>query len=113
MRRAKSTVSSPTDQVRHALPHRPEIAVYAIAGETPHSAGPVLLSYLDVVVQGYLREFGEAGVRGFFDTTRGWDAPLLDDRAAPLYPRHRRLSDDERALTDAHLARLGLSATPA
>ena len=28
--------------------------------------GGVLLSYIDVVVQGYLREFGEDGVARFF-----------------------------------------------
>jgi hypothetical protein len=50
-------------------------------------AHPVLLSYLDVVVQGYLQEFDEAGVAHFFDTTDGWDAPLLDDRTHPHYPR--------------------------
>jgi len=98
-----------THQVRHTLPDRPEIAVYAIPETAQGAVAPVLLSYLDVVVQGYLREFGERGVRDFFDTTGGWDIPLIDDRAAPRYPRHRALRDDERALTDAHLARLGLS----
>ncbi len=102
-----------THQVRHSLHHQPEIAVYAISDARhakPGRAGPVLLSYLDVVVQGYLREFGEAGVQDFFDTTAGWDTPILDDRDAPLYPRHRRLTPDERNLTDAQLARLGLEA---
>lgn len=97
-------------QVRHTLPHAPEIAVYTIPEGrhgAPDAARPVLLSYLDVVVQGYLREFGEAGAHRFFETTHGWDAPILDDRAAPRYPRHQRLSADERALTDRHLARLG------
>lgn len=103
-------------QVSHPLPHRPEIAVYAIAAGRhgrPSQAGPVLLSYLDVVVQGYLREFGAAGVQRFFDTTDGWDAPILDDRTSPLYPRHRPLLADERALTDRHLARLGVVVQPA
>lgn len=104
------------DQVRHDLPHRPEIAVYTIPEGrhgAPDAARPVLLSYLDVVVQGYLREFGEDGVRRFFETTHGWDAPILDDRAAPRYPRHLPLSADERALTDSHLARLDARITPA
>jgi len=96
-------------QVRHALPHAPEIAVYTIPEGhhgAPTHAHPILLSYIDVVVQGYLREFGEAGVARFFETTHGWDAPILDDRAAPRYPRHQPLSTKERALTDSHLARL-------
>ena len=51
-------------------------------------------------------EFGEAGVARFFATTDGWDTPILDDRAAPLYPRHQLLTPAERALTDHHLATL-------
>jgi len=97
-------------QVRHALPHAPEIAVYTIPDGhhgAPTRAHPILLSYIDVVVQGYLREFGEAGVARFFETTQGWDAPVLDDRTAPRYPRHRGLSGAERALTDDHLDRVG------
>ncbi|WP_413852704.1 gamma-glutamylcyclotransferase family protein [Albidovulum sp.] len=68
---------------------------------------PILLSYLDTVVQGFLREFGEEGVARFFATTVGWTA-LLDDRAAPLYPRHQPLTAAERALADAHAESLGL-----
>ncbi len=64
---------------------------------------PILMSYLDVVVQGYLAEHGEAGVARFFETTDGWDAPVLDDRAQPRYPRHQDLSAAERALTDQWL----------
>lgn len=97
------------DQVTHPLPHRPEIAVYSIPEGrhgTPSTAHPILLSYIDVVVQGYLREFGPEGVARFFDTTHGWDAPVLDDRACPRYPRHQALSTAERALSDEHLARL-------
>ena len=95
------------EQVTHSLAHRPEIAVYTIP-EGKHGAPdetcPALLSYIDVVVQGYLREFGEAGVKRFFDTTDGWEAPVLNDRADPVYPRHRVLTADERTLVDDLLA---------
>lgn len=97
-------------QVRHPLPHSPEIAVYTIPEGhhgTPTRAHPILLSYIDVVVQGYLREFGEAGVARFFATTDGWDAPILDDRSAPRYPRHQPVTEAERALADDHLGRVG------
>jgi len=90
-------------QVHHRLPHKPAIAVYTIPEGKhgrPHEACPVLLSYVDVVIQGYLREFGEAGVRRFIETTDGWDAPVLDDRAAPRYPRNRVLGSDERAFVN-------------
>ena len=55
-------------------------------------------------MQGYLRVHGEEGVGQFFDTTDGWDMPILDDRAAPLYPRHQVLTAAETALVDHHLA---------
>jgi hypothetical protein len=64
---------------------------------------PILLSYLDTVVQGYLTEFGEAGARRFFETTAGWEAPVLDDRAEPIYSRVTRLTTDERDFVDAEL----------
>jgi hypothetical protein len=67
---------------------------------------PVLLSYLDVVVQGYVRAFGLAGVQHFFDTTDGWEAPILNDRTEPRYPRHQQLKPEERELVDMHLARI-------
>ncbi len=86
-----------------------EVAIYAIAQSqhfAPGDDNPVLLSYIDVVVQGYLAEFGPEGVQHFFETTEGWQAPVLDDRAAPLYPRHQVLSSTERAYVDQGLARL-------
>ena len=71
-----------------------------VKGQTNH----ILLSYLDVVVQGYLREFGAGGVADFFATTDGWDTLVLNDRAAPKYPRAQILSAQETALVDQHLA---------
>jgi hypothetical protein len=73
---------------------------------------PVLLSYLDTVIGGYLAEFGEAGAEAFFDTTDGWDAPILDDRARPLYPRAQAPSDTARDLVDAALQALSAHLVP-
>lgn len=95
--------------VVHALGGIPEIHIYHAPEDMHEPASemrPVLLSYIDVVVQGYLREFGEDGVARFFQTTDGWDAPIRDDRAEPIYPRHQVLSDGERALVDRWLARV-------
>ena len=92
--------------VQHAADGVDQLAIYAIAPQNhfpPDDAHPVLLSYLDVVIQGYLSEFGEAGAERFFDTTTGWEAPILDDRADPQYPRAQQLDDAERAFVDRRL----------
>jgi len=96
-----------TKSVQHPLADDIEIAVYAVP-EARHAAPsaryPVLLSYVDVVVQGYLHEFGSEGAAHFFATTDGWDAPILNDRAAPRYPRHQNLTTAETTFVDTHLA---------
>ncbi|WP_172292452.1 gamma-glutamylcyclotransferase family protein [Pseudoruegeria sp. HB172150] len=92
-----------TGDVGHPVTRDIHVQVYSIPhGKhgVPDETHPVLLSYLDVVVQGYLAEFGEAGVTRFFETTGGWDAPILDDRAAPVYRRAQELSADETALVN-------------
>ena len=100
-----------TDHVKHARDDDPEVAIYVVPKPAPSlelGKGPILLSYLDVVIQGFLKEFGESGVRAFFDTTAGWDHPIDNDREAPKYPRHQRLTPHETALVDAELKRLGI-----
>lgn len=85
--------------------------IYAVPAAQAAPAGPghpILLSYLDTVVQGFLREFGPGGAERFFATTAGWQAPVLDDRAAPRYPRARALTAAERACVDAGLEALGV-----
>ena len=72
----------------------------------PSVRHPILLSYLDVVVQGYLDVFGTSGVEAFFDTTDGWNGPVLNDRPAPRYGRHQVTTQQERNLTDALLRSL-------
>ena len=97
--------------VAHALGGRPTVSLYTIPEGrhgAPDGAHPVLLSYLDVVVQGYLAEFGEEGVARLFATTDGWDAPVADDRADPIYPRHQVLTRAERALVDRWLDDFGV-----
>lgn len=94
--------------IRHRLAASPDIAHYAVPPCDTGVPGDhaILLSYLDVVVQGFALEFGNEGVQRFFDTTDGWDTPVLNDRDAPLYPRAQTLTDDQTALVDSHLARL-------
>lgn len=85
-----------------------EIAVYAVAAHNikPRRHQMILLSYLDVVVQGFDQVYGPEGVARFFDTTDGWDTPILDDRDNPIYPRHQILTRTQTALVDSHLERL-------
>lgn len=95
----------------HPLDTALDVRLYAIAPErhfAPTDTHPILLSYLDVVAQGYLAEYGPDGLQRFVETTDGWDAPILDDRAAPVYPRAQRLSAGDRALVDDLVA--GMSA---
>ncbi len=93
----------------HALPHAPEMAVYSVHPDRRRDTSEqvILQSYLDVVIQGFSRVFGEDGVTRFFDTTIGWHTPILNDRADPIYPRHQRLSAQETALVDHHIVRVG------
>ncbi|MFV0492105.1 MAG: gamma-glutamylcyclotransferase family protein [Pseudorhodobacter sp.] len=87
--------------------------VYAVpgGGSTSDRHG-ILLSYLDAVLQGFLREFAEIGVAEFFATTDGWEARIIDDRAAPLYPRAQVLTSRERGIVDTHLAAQGCTIRP-
>ncbi|MCC5963547.1 MAG: gamma-glutamylcyclotransferase [Rhodobacteraceae bacterium] len=99
----------PADDLRTPQPVTAQI--YAIAeahSALPTPAHPIKLSYLDVVVAGFLREFGETGVARFFETTTGWTSPF-DDRAAPLYARARPVSAQTRDLVDTHLAARGVT----
>ncbi len=93
----------------HAQPDTPMVEIHTLPEgqhHDPTDENPILLSYLDVVVQGYLREFGNEGVAHFFATTAGWQAPILDDRSSPVYPRAQRLTAAQTALVDTHLKQL-------
>lgn len=68
---------------------------------------PVLLSYVDVVLSGFMRVFGAAGAERFLASTSDWHVPVLDDRAEPRYPRAQALDADERRFVDRALAALG------
>lgn len=87
-----------------ADPALPEDVVTWVAS-APRPAGaktPILLSYLDTVLQGFAAEFGPEGPESFMDSTAGWSV-VEDDRAAPIYPRATALTQAERDRTDALL----------
>lgn len=104
-----------TGYTRHDVTHLIEtdgaadrVAVYQVPPENtrPEDAHHILLSYLDVVVQGFARIYGPAGAEAFFATTDNWHIPVFDDRSAPRYPRAQALSVAERQLTDRLLAQI-------
>jgi hypothetical protein len=85
--------------------------IYAIAPQDAAAvteSAPIKLSYLDVVVEGFGTEFGTEGIARFFATTTGW-GPVLDDRAAPLYPRARPVGRDVQRLVDDYLDALAVT----
>ena len=100
----------PQGGIRHPIARPIDVQIYAVPlrhAAEPTARHPILLSYLDVVVQGFSCEFGEAGVSRFFETTAGWEAPILNDRADPRYPRAQRLSAAETEMVDHHLNAVG------
>ena len=97
-----------SQHVEHALPDSTEISVYAVDPAHIHESRDhmILLSYLDVVVQGFHEVYGEEGVQHFFDTTDNWHTPIVDDRKDPFYPRHQTLTPLQTSLVDDNLTRL-------
>ena len=66
---------------------------------------PILRSYLDAVMQGFLTVFGEEGLARFISETDGVDLPIHEDRDDPVYPRPVRLADGEAEIFERILAR--------
>jgi len=102
----------PPETIRHD--HDQVISVQVYKTRAAHDAAPtvrhpILHSYLDTVVSGYFQVFGRDGAAGFFASTDGWGAPVLNDRADPRYPRTTLLSAEMRRLIDAMLDDLGVS----
>ena len=61
---------------------------------------PILLSYLDVVLMGFLQRFGKQGFLNFFETTDCWDCGIFDDREMPKYPRAQEYENSFYAAVD-------------
>ncbi|WP_368186551.1 gamma-glutamylcyclotransferase family protein [Aestuariibius sp. HNIBRBA575] len=86
--------------ISHALP---QTMIYEVDPDTTvrtNQSHRILLSYPDVVIQGYLRLMGPDGAQHFADTTAGWDVPVLNDRACPIYPRAQTLTAQETKTVD-------------
>lgn len=109
-RRALAPEELTVDELPAGIP----LYVYeAHAAVPPHSgACPIYQSYLDAVLQGFLVEHGEAGLREFVFGTGGFDIPVLSDRDRPIYPRAVVLSASEIRLFDALLTERGITWLP-
>lgn len=96
--------------ITHDLGPDTQVAVYAMPPRRGDAeAGcQILLSYLDVVVKGFLDQFGEDGVARFMHSTDGWHLPMACDREAPLYPRAQDVGAQVTDLCDHWLDRLGV-----
>lgn len=68
-------------------------------------SSPILRSYLDCVLDGFFALGGTAALEEFVVTTSGWESPILDERAQPLYPRAVVLAPQTRAAIDDVLRR--------
>lgn len=95
------------EDINHSHAGPLDVQIYAVEPQHQDAgAYPILLSYLDTVIQGFLAEFGEDGAEAFFNDTRGWHMPIRDDRHDPIYPRVTVLTPGERAFVDENLTRL-------
>ena len=73
----------------------------------------ILQSYLDAVMQGFLVEHGEKGLRHFVLKTEYFNTPIYRDRPSPTYPRAVKLSDKEIDMFDRLLVEIGANFTDA
>jgi hypothetical protein len=85
-----------------------ELYVYVAKGDNRAPDLPLLQSYLDAVLQGFIEVYGKAAVEEFGKTTDGFSRHILDDRYKPLYPRSIVLSDPQRECIDTMLGKFAL-----
>ncbi len=67
------------------------------------AASPILRSYLDAVMQGFLTVFGPEGLARFVAETHNFALPIHEDRDNPVYPRSVTLGEGEADLFERAL----------
>lgn len=94
----------------HVLPEGLPVFVYEARAEIPFAEHepPILQSYLDAVLQGFLIEHGASAVARFIAETENFHLPILRDRDAPIYPRSVMITPDEQAMFDRLLEDAGM-----
>ena len=97
---------TPSDlELSAELPPGCPLYVYEASADQASVRLEIIQSYLDAVLQGFLREYGRAGVERFVRETDGFDATVIADRKTPNYPRAVRLEAEEEAYFDALIMR--------
>lgn len=78
-------------------PLYPSTPTYIYQAQYPAASAQshILRSYMDAVLQGYYRQFGEQGVANFHLTTRNPGCLIREDRHDPVYPRSVTLTTEE------------------
>jgi len=74
----------------------------------PDARPPLLQSYMDAVMQGYLNEYGAMGLAHFIETTTGFNREIILDRHQPQYPRAVELDQTIADLFDDTLRTAGV-----
>ena len=83
--------------------------IYVYQSEQPNrfladEQHPILQSYIDCVLAGYLAQFGRLGMQRMVDTTRGWNRHIMNDRDAPHYPRAVHIDENLQLSVDQLIA---------
>ncbi len=102
-------------QTEHTIPEG--VKTYIYVGRpadvtVSHPDYPILQSYVDAVMQGFIDKFGTEGLNRFVDETSGWETPVVQDRDEPFYPRHVALSATELDLVERALVRAKVNRVP-
>ncbi len=88
-----------------------DVPIHVYVGHPPaHPTGrPRLLqSYLDVVLSGFLAEFGHKGIDAFIQSTDGFERGIHLDRESPVYSRAIRLETAITRVFDERLRKAGV-----
>lgn len=88
----------------------PDYLIVYVAKENNHISpdGPLLQSYLDAVMQGFLLEYGQRGISHFLESTVGFNRQIILDRREPRYSRPVQLGEDEERMFDSGLRNAGV-----
>ena len=99
-----------SEMVEHTSSNADVISFYRIPDQNLASVEkcPILLSYLDVVLMGFLQRFGQQGFSDFLETTDGWDCGVFNDRYNPRYPRAQEYEKNFYSVVDNALIAKGI-----